>query len=81
MYQSTWRASFSPTYAAHCVLQEGYGTRLIPNGAIKGAHFVKTPNFVQITGVGDLTLLNIPAGDAGGELDPQGADGNGAYPL
>ncbi|KAF9043502.1 hypothetical protein BDZ89DRAFT_943726 [Hymenopellis radicata] len=58
-------------------LKEGYGTRLIPNGAITGAHFVKTPDFVQITGVGDLTKMNIPAGDTGGELDPHGADGNG----
>lgn len=33
--------------------------------------------FLQITGVGDLTKLNIPKGDAGGELDPHGADGNG----
>jgi hypothetical protein len=32
---------------------------------------------VQITGFGDLTKINIPAGDAGGELDPHGADGNG----
>ncbi|KAL0577187.1 hypothetical protein V5O48_004785 [Marasmius crinis-equi] len=58
-------------------MKGGYGTRLIPDGAIKGAHFVKTPDYVQITGVGDLTGLNIPAGDAGGELDPHGADGNG----
>ncbi|KAG7095419.1 hypothetical protein E1B28_006168 [Marasmius oreades] len=58
-------------------MKNGYGTRLIPDGTIKGAHFVKTPDFVQITGVGDLTQLNIPAGDAGGELDPHGADGNG----
>jgi hypothetical protein len=28
-------------------------------------------------GVGNLTNINIPAGDAGGELDPHGADGNG----
>lgn len=28
-------------------------------------------------GVGDLTKLNIAAGDEGGELDPHGADGNG----
>ena len=40
-------------------------------------HFVQTPDYVQITGVGDLTKLNIPAGDDGGELDPHGADGNG----
>ncbi|TCD62764.1 hypothetical protein EIP91_006436 [Steccherinum ochraceum] len=58
-------------------IKGGYGTRIIPDGAITGAHFVKTPDFVQITGVGDLTKLNIPKGDSGGELDPHGADGNG----
>ncbi|KAF5311021.1 hypothetical protein D9619_007903 [Psilocybe cf. subviscida] len=57
--------------------ESGTGTRLIPDGAIKGAHFVQTPDFVQVTGIGDLTKINIPAGDAGGELDPHGADGNG----
>ena len=61
---------------AWCI-KGGHGTRLIPDGAIKGAHFVQTPDYVQITGTGDLTLINIPAGDQGGELDPHGADGNG----
>lgn len=27
--------------------------------------------------MGDLTTINIAQGDAGGELDPHGADGNG----
>ncbi|KAI0291096.1 hypothetical protein BC826DRAFT_955865 [Russula brevipes] len=58
-------------------MKSGYGTRIIPDGTITGAHFVKTPDYVQITGVGDLTKLNIPANDTGGELDPHGADGNG----
>ncbi|KAG7440594.1 uncharacterized protein BT62DRAFT_956800 [Guyanagaster necrorhizus] len=58
-------------------IKDGYSTRLIPEGTITGAHFVKTPDFVQVTGVGDLTKLNVPEGDAGGELDPHGADGNG----
>ncbi|KAG7439360.1 uncharacterized protein BT62DRAFT_983444 [Guyanagaster necrorhizus] len=58
-------------------LKDGYGTRIIPSGAITGAHFVQTPDFIQVTGSGDLTKLNIPSGDAGGELDPHGADGNG----
>ncbi|KAJ7590519.1 hypothetical protein C8J56DRAFT_933105 [Mycena floridula] len=58
-------------------LKTGYGTRVIPDGTITGAHFVKTPDFVQVTGVGDLTKINVPAGDEGGELDPHGADGNG----
>lgn len=58
-------------------MKDGYGTRLIPDGSIHGAHFVQTPDFVQITGTGALTSLNIPKGDEGGELDPHGADGNG----
>ncbi|CDO71123.1 hypothetical protein BN946_scf184844.g127 [Trametes cinnabarina] len=57
--------------------KDGHGTRLIPDGTITGAHFVQTPDYVQVTGVGDLTKINIPAGDEGGELDPHGADGNG----
>ncbi|KAI8974882.1 hypothetical protein BD414DRAFT_424059 [Trametes punicea] len=58
-------------------IADGHGTRLIPDGTITGAHFIQTPDYVQITGVGDLTKINIPAGDEGGELDPHGADGNG----
>ncbi|KAF8962570.1 hypothetical protein BDZ97DRAFT_1662743 [Flammula alnicola] len=58
--------------------KNGTGTRLIPDGAITGAHFVQTPDFVQVTGIGNLTLINVPVGpDGGGELDPHGADGNG----
>ena len=57
----------------------GHGTRLIPDGTITGAHFVQTPDYVEVLGVGNLTMINIPAGDDGGELDPHGADGNGAY--
>ncbi|KDQ09656.1 hypothetical protein BOTBODRAFT_36889 [Botryobasidium botryosum FD-172 SS1] len=55
----------------------GYGTRLIPDGTITGAHFVQTPDYVQVTGVGNFTFMNIPVGDEGGELDPHGATGNG----
>ncbi|PWN28730.1 hypothetical protein BDZ90DRAFT_129162 [Jaminaea rosea] len=58
-------------------LKSGYGTRLIPNGAIKGAHFLKTPSYVQVTGTGDLTKINVKKGDDGGELDPHGATGSG----
>ncbi|KAF7318163.1 hypothetical protein HMN09_00324500 [Mycena chlorophos] len=59
-------------------LQDGYGTRLIPNGTISGAHWTITPDYVQVTGaISDPTKLNIPANDQGGELDPHGADGNG----
>ena len=61
---------------AWCI-KPGYGTRLIPDGAITGAHFVQTPDYVQVTGVGDLTKINVSEGNTGGELDPHGADGNG----
>jgi len=46
----------------------------MPNGTLKGVHFVKTPDYVQITGVGDFTKLNVRKGDEGGELDDRGAD-------
>lgn len=55
----------------------GYGTRLIPDGTLASVHFVKTPAYVQVTGTGDFTKINIIPGDEGGELDPHGADGNG----
>ncbi|KAJ7179615.1 hypothetical protein C8R46DRAFT_1345929 [Mycena filopes] len=58
-------------------LKNGTGARLIPDGAIMGAHWLITPDYIQVTGTGNLTLLNIPAKDEGGELDPHGADGNG----
>ncbi|KAL1411467.1 hypothetical protein Q8F55_002423 [Vanrija albida] len=47
--------------------------RVIPDGTVTSAHFVKTPVYWQIQGFGDFTKLNIAAGDAGGELDPHGA--------
>ncbi|WVF66694.1 hypothetical protein IAT40_001436 [Kwoniella sp. CBS 6097] len=62
-------------------LKDGYGTRLIPQGTISGAHFVKVQSdkvsYVQVTGNGDLTKLLIPAGDEGGELDPHSWTGLG----
>lgn len=57
--------------------KSGRGSRTIPNGTLRGVHFVRTPEYVQITGVGDFTKLNIPSGDGGGELDNRGADGKG----
>jgi hypothetical protein len=38
---------------------------------------LKTDFYVQVIGYGDLTRLNIPAGDFGGELDPHGQFGDG----
>ncbi|KAL9932776.1 hypothetical protein V8E36_008475 [Tilletia maclaganii] len=57
--------------------KSGYGTRLIPDGTIKGVQFVKTPSFVEVKGNCDCTKINIPRGDEGGELDPHGATGAG----
>lgn len=55
----------------------GRGTRVLPEGTITGAHFVRTPSYVQVTGEGDFTKIGISPGDQGGELDPHGADGTG----
>lgn len=57
--------------------KSGRGTRVMPNETLKGVHFVKTKDYVQVTGVGDFTKINVAKGDDGGELDPHGADGNG----
>lgn len=58
---------------AYCTTDK-HGTRLIPDGTITGAHFVRTRDYVQVTGVGDFTSILIPDGDDGGEFDPHGAD-------
>ncbi|KAB5589430.1 Carbohydrate-binding module family 13 protein [Ceratobasidium theobromae] len=58
---------------AYCTTP-GRGTRLMPEGTLKSAHFLKTPDYVQVTGVGDFTKIGIRRGDEGGELDPHGAD-------
>lgn len=61
---------------AYCT-KSGRGTRLMPPGTLLGVHFVQTPDYVQVTGVGDFTKINIKKGDSGGELDNRGADGKG----
>jgi len=43
-------------------------------GALKGVQFMRTPDYIQVVGFIDQTLINIKAGDYGGELDPHGAD-------
>ncbi|KAK4051790.1 hypothetical protein OIV83_002494 [Microbotryomycetes sp. JL201] len=47
------------------------------DGTLKGVQFMRTPNYVQVTGLFDQTKLNMLAGDSGGELDPHGADQRG----
>lgn len=58
--------------------QDGHGTRLIPDGTIQGVTFVRTSDWVQVSGFGDFTKINIAPGDAGGQFDsethtPEGA--------
>ncbi|PVF95533.1 hypothetical protein CPB86DRAFT_787890 [Serendipita vermifera] len=61
---------------AYCS-QPGRGTRLFKDGTLNSAHFVETPDYIQITGTGNFVNINIAPGDAGGELDPHGPDGLG----
>jgi hypothetical protein len=63
-------SNFEAEVISYCT-KAGRGTRVIPPGTILGAHFVYTPHYVQVTGVGDFTRIGITAGDEGGELDPQ----------
>ncbi|KAJ9473825.1 Macrophage activating glycoprotein [Pseudozyma hubeiensis] len=51
--------------------------RVIPDGSVTGAHFVKTPLYVQLMAVGDFTSIGFMQGDEGGELDPHGATNMG----
>ncbi|GAA5963502.1 hypothetical protein JCM3765_006259 [Sporobolomyces pararoseus] len=67
----------SERYEVAWCTKAGHGTRLIPEGTLTGVHFTWAEKYVQITGTGKFTQMNIPAGDDGGELDPHGADGNG----
>ena len=46
--------------------KSGRGTRVIPDGTLKGVHFVRTKDYVQVTGVGDFTKINVMKGDEGG---------------
>lgn len=52
----------------------GRGTRLIPQGALKGVQYIRTTDYISIVGFINQPLINIKAGDYGGELDPHGAD-------
>ncbi|KAM6503981.1 carbohydrate-binding module family 13 protein [Amanita muscaria] len=46
--------------------RSGRGTRTIPDGTLQGVHFVKTPDYVQVTGVGDFTHLDGKGNPVGG---------------
>ncbi|CEH14499.1 hypothetical protein CBOM_02340 [Ceraceosorus bombacis] len=51
--------------------------RVIPDGTVTAAHFVKTPLYVQLMALGDFTKIGFAPGDQGGELDPHGATNMG----
>lgn len=42
-----------------------------------GVQFIKTPAYVQITGLIKQELINLTPNDTGGEMDPHGADQRG----
>ncbi|CAO1634481.1 unnamed protein product [Parajaminaea phylloscopi] len=66
-------ANFERIAVAYCT-QPTHGTRLIPEGTLTGVHFVKTADYVQVTGLGDFTKIGLPFGDSGGEMDNHGED-------
>ncbi|GAA5971824.1 hypothetical protein JCM8115_001395, partial [Rhodotorula mucilaginosa] len=43
------------SYEVSWCTKAGHGARLIPAGALKSAHFIKTDRYIQITGTGDFT--------------------------
>ncbi|KAG9004408.1 hypothetical protein FRB90_010916 [Tulasnella sp. 427] len=55
----------------------GHGTRVIPAGAITGAQFMRTPDYIQMTGFINQANINMSPDDGGGEMDPHGADQRG----
>ncbi|GAA5855159.1 hypothetical protein JCM5353_005898, partial [Sporobolomyces roseus] len=57
--------------------KEGHGTRIIPEGALTGVQFMRTPHYVQVVGQIDQSKINIDPTDYGGEMDPHGADQRG----
>jgi len=58
---------------AYCT-KPGHGTRLIPEGALTAVQFIKTPAYIQVTGLINQTFIDLNPNDGGGELDPHGAD-------
>ena len=52
----------------------GYGTRLIPAGALTGVQYRKTPDYAVLNGFINQELINLNPDDFGGEMDPHGQD-------
>ncbi|WWD03500.1 hypothetical protein V865_001552 [Kwoniella europaea PYCC6329] len=58
--------------------KSGHGTRLIPDGTLKGVTYVRTPSWVQVSGSGDFSQIGISSDDSGAQFDssshnPQGS--------
>ncbi|KAG0149503.1 hypothetical protein CROQUDRAFT_39787 [Cronartium quercuum f. sp. fusiforme G11] len=59
------------TAVAYCT-KDGYGTRLIPSDTFESVHF----HYVQITGRGNFSKINVLQNDDGGELGIYDLHGN-----
>jgi len=64
----------SEAYEVAWCAKKGHGTRIMPDGTLKGVQHITTPDYVMIVGFLDQTQVNLAASDYGGELDPHGAD-------
>ncbi|KNE96843.1 hypothetical protein PSTG_09826 [Puccinia striiformis f. sp. tritici PST-78] len=70
------RVSETERDAVSYCTQPTHGARLIPPGTFSSLHYVSTPHYVQITGRGNFTKINVPANDDGGEMGYWDARGN-----
>lgn len=50
--------------------------RARPKNRLTTVDSLETPDYIQVTGTGDFTKINIRAGDTGGEMDPHGREWN-----
>lgn len=65
------------SYAVAYCINPVNGTRPMPDGFIKTAHFRQTPSYIQISGTYDPAVMNLGTNDCGGEYDSEGAEGIG----
>ena len=61
---------------AYCTNPQN-GTRPMPDGFIKTAHFRRTQEYLQISGTYNPSVMNLGTNDCGGEYDSEGAEGIG----
>jgi len=69
--------SESEAYEVAWCTKTGYGTRLIPPGAITGLQVLYAPSYISFAGYIDQGQVNLNPTDFGGELDPHGDDQEG----